>query len=155
MTPCPHTYARPTRFTKINNAVVVRLQCDLCGALLGERPKAGINIGAIPEFDANKFAQWQQREQEAHRRERLQEAAGQDDEWWERYNAYLRTPHWDNVRRAVGRRDGICTVCFEAPPEQAHHLTYRSFNLFGMSFPCECTAVCTDCHERLHNQEVV
>lgn len=153
MTPCPHTHSHPTRHTKSNGANVVRLQCDRCGAGLGEKPKNQFPFDQLPVFDTVKFEQWQQREQAARRQECLLESVERDADWWQRYREYLQSPHWRHLRLLVLERDGICTVCYEAPPAQAHHVSYQSFDLHGLSFPNECAAICADCHNRLHEKD--
>jgi hypothetical protein len=129
------------------------MQCDRCGQGLQERPKAGVDLAALPEFDNAKFIAWQQRDAEARNRERLTGARERDDGWWERYNAYLLTDHWRQVRRIVLQRDSVCQACFTAASEECHHVSYKGFNRWGISFPVECAGVCQPCHERLHGED--
>lgn len=71
------------------------------------------------------------------------------EEWWAGYTAYLQSDHWRAVRRLVLRRDPVCQKCLLAGSEQAHHLTYATFNHHGFSFPAECVGVCVSCHEAI------
>lgn len=150
MTDCPHTYTHHTKFTKANGAVVVRMQCDRCGAGLQERPKLGQNMASLPEFDGEKFKEWQRRENEARREERLTNSQVKDDAWWERYRQYLQTEHWNKISQLVRVRDVWCQVCFGNRCDQAHHISYKSFDRLGYSFTVECVGVCVDCHRQLH-----
>jgi hypothetical protein len=56
---------------------------------------------------------------------------------------------WAAIRRRVfARSKGWCEACGIARATATHHLTYR----FGRSPPLWCLrAVCSDCHDRLHN----
>lgn len=83
-------------------------------------------------------------EEEARRIEREQNEA----EFWDRYNAYLRSPEWRAKANAVLARAGhVCEGCGVARASTAHHVTYE--NCFA-EFLWELRAVCTSCHDRFH-----
>lgn len=86
------------------------------------------------------------REQEQRDRER----AEQSKEWWARYDAYMRSPQWREKRDAVMRRaGGFCEGCGKERATQVHHLTYAHL---CAEFLWELRAVCTPCHERIHQE---
>jgi 5-methylcytosine-specific restriction endonuclease McrA len=153
MTDCPHTHQTATLYTKSNQATCVRMQCDRCGAGLREKPKSGFNLQYLPNFDLGKFEQWNEREAAAPQREWAASKTIRDAAWWERYTQYLATDHWKTVSALVRRRDPLCQVCFEFSSQQAHHVSYASFNAHGLSFPVECAGVCDQCHDRLHAED--
>tara|TARA_R110002020_G_scaffold50858_7_gene144124 strand:+ start:982 stop:1383 length:402 start_codon:yes stop_codon:yes gene_type:complete len=70
------------------------------------------------------------------------------EEWWARYNKYLKSPVWAEKRRRVMERDNhLCQACCKRPAEQVHHLTYeRVCNepLFDL------ISICVICHNELH-----
>jgi 5-methylcytosine-specific restriction endonuclease McrA len=70
---------------------------------------------------------------------------------WLTFAAYLNSEHWHDVSRIVRQRDQTCQSCFQFPSEEAHHLSYDTFNKSGFSFPQECVGVCRECHSnRVH-----
>lgn len=85
---------------------------------------------------------WEQRQQEIAR-----EREEENRQFWEQYNAYLRSPVWQKKRTLVIQRaGGICEACRSAPAVQAHHLTYNHVfcePLFDL------VAVCIRCHDEI------
>lgn len=80
---------------------------------------------------------------EQYRREKER----QNEEWWQRYTAYLKTEAWRRKREAVLKRDNfVCRACLSRRSVQAHHLTYQHVGdepLFDL------VAVCMECHEKI------
>lgn len=133
-------------------------QCLRCGKGLEavkKHPLSSAAEGALEPYDEHAYAQWraQWRDRVESLRATVQE--GEQDDWWERYEAYLRTPEWARLRTAVlGRDKGVCQGCLGRsglPATQAHHLTYVHL---GQEFAWELTSVCLSCHERLHGRRL-
>ena len=65
-----------------------------------------------------------------------------------RYEAYLETEQFDNIRQAVFNRDGRkCVVCGSTDILQAHHLTYR--NVYNEPTQ-DLITLCKTCHSIFH-----
>lgn len=148
---CQHEKCEPRRHIKSNGITVVRLQCLTCGRSLRELPKAEHAVDLLPVFDlsiqerieAIQNQEWQV-QQELN--------AAKKSEWFLNYNEYLQHPHWRRIREVVILRDHVCQVCFGRRATQAHHLTYDSYNKWGVSFATECAGICDHCHGVLHKQ---
>lgn len=70
------------------------------------------------------------------------------EEWLERYNEYLQSPAWKELRAKVIARDGgVCRGCLSARAEVVHHLTYA--NVFN-ELAYELVTLCHACHVRAH-----
>jgi hypothetical protein len=126
-----------------------------CGRQLKSLQKARFIVSNLPWFDTEIENAWLAESNKAFQEARKNEDAAQamrEGEWWERYNLYLESEHWQRVRNIVLRRDTICQVCFEVVARQVHHLTYQSYNNVGMSFSVECVGVCNQCHDKLHGK---
>lgn len=154
---CPHLESELRKRTKANKSVVVCRQCMSCGRSLGEVPKNSVNIDMLSEFDpainigwmAIQNEQWQSEKKKADEQQERREG-----DWWIRYNDYLSGAHWYHIRRVVLGRDVICQSCLKNRATEAHHLTYQSFNRWGMSFANECVGLCKSCHEELHGRNL-
>jgi hypothetical protein len=146
---CSHVTTEVRRRVKSNGAVVVCRQCVDCGTSLGELPKHQFVVESLPEYDYTLNERWRTEYNQRFRDIADVEQAKRTEEWWTAYNAYLQTPHWRKIRKIVLQRDPTCTACLEYPSEQAHHLSYESYNKHGFSFAHECVGVCVDCHRRL------
>ena len=65
-----------------------------------------------------------------------------------KYEAYLQTEQFNNIRQAVLARDGYkCVVCGSTDMLQAHHLTYR--NLYHEP-TSDLITLCRKCHSIYH-----
>lgn len=65
-----------------------------------------------------------------------------------RYRRYLRSPHWQALRKQVLRRAGWrCECCGRRGPLDVHHLTYERFGRESMG---DLQALCRDCHDEAH-----
>lgn len=155
MNHCKHEHSIPTRREQANGVTVVFLQCQQCGGGRAIK-KDGVDLAALPPFDAGlrgdywaaRSAEYQRLADDFNRGVVLrknQERA----EWWADYTAYLKSDHWRTVSFYVRRRDPICQKCFLKDSEQAHHLSYATFNRLGFSFPAECVGICRDCHDEI------
>ncbi len=74
-----------------------------------------------------------------------------DDEK-EKYQAYLCSPEWGNLRREVHERaKGKCERCGAFPIHAVHHLTYtRKY----AELPEDLQAICEFCHAFVHGKEL-
>ena len=71
-----------------------------------------------------------------------------------RYQAYLRSAHWRQLRARIMRRDGYtCTDCGSTWNLQVHHLCYRP-NLED-ALDEDLTTLCKECHEKVHGRRIV
>ncbi len=72
--------------------------------------------------------------------------------FFKEYGDYLRSDAWKAKRRLVFKRaGGVCEGCGLLEATEVHHLTYaHKMN----EFLFELVAVCTECHERLHEDVV-
>ena len=164
---CQHPLIKPTQATKSNGVVCVYLQCANCGAKIKETRKGDYSVAALPLFDL----QLQEKEHERITaiRENLQEQwnnerdsewkseqAQKDKGWRDKYNIYLRTPHWQQVRRRALVRDGfLCQNCFCKVTESSahgHHISYEAYNRLGFSFAFEVVSLCRSCHDSFHGK---
>lgn len=158
---CAHANVRPTRAIKSNGVVCVYIQCRDCGEKIREVSKKDFNVNILPAFDEN--LRRHTREQMSEQRKEIagrwldemeQERSNQDAEFWRKYSAYLRSPHWRNLRLAIIRRDKFqCQNCFDPVTEQSahvHHTSYVGFQRLGYSFAFECVTLCRECHEDFH-----
>lgn len=113
-------------------------------------------MDALPDYDPGIGERYRKLCHEQAQRESAHLAWEQENKmgkWWERYNTYLNSDHWKQVRRRVIQRDVVCQVCFHLSASQAHHISYSSFNKYGVSFPIECVGVCESCHDSMHRKE--
>ncbi len=154
---CAHDTVVPTKYRKSNGVVCVYLQCADCGENVREARKADYDVATLPWFDEafrerQREHRWTQRQQ-AYQQERER----RDAAWWMRYTQYLRSSHWQNLRRAVLERDGYrCQNCFRHVTDMdahIHHQSYVGFNRVGYSFAFECVTLCPRCHEEYHGNE--
>lgn len=162
---CQHTQANPTRFVQSNGVTVVVLQCEQCGANLGQRKKSNYDLASLPEFDVEKREnvgdlrskyhrdQWQAKQDE-YERERRQKIG----EWWDAYNHYLCSQQWQQLRRRVIARDGfLCQNCFRkvtVDNANVHHISYEGYKNTGQTFAFECVTLCRSCHDAYHEREM-
>lgn len=71
----------------------------------------------------------------------------ESNEWWRRYNLYLRSPEWRaKAALVLDRAHHRCEACGTRPATDVHHLTYK--HVFD-ELLWELRAVCTECHEKL------
>lgn len=64
------------------------------------------------------------------------------------YKEYLRTDHWQGVRRAaLERADHKCQTCSASKNLHVHHRTY---DRRGYEEPGDVTVLCADCHKTFH-----
>lgn len=173
----------PTKAKKANGVICVYLQCQKCGEKTQEAPKRLYNIDDLPWFDVGlredsngrkntRYQElWenrreeirqdqeqklrilqQQREEQSLEYQRHREE--QDRLWWEKYNQYLASPHWTNLRKNVINRDNCrCQNCFIPVTEESahvHHTSYVGFNRLGYSYAFECVTLCRKCHVEFH-----
>lgn len=64
------------------------------------------------------------------------------------YGAYLKTSHWQRVRKeALKRAEHRCTLCNTANGLEVHH---RSYKRRGCERPADVVVLCDSCHGRHH-----
>lgn len=154
MDACIHPFWELRKRTKSNGVVVVAKQCKDCGSSGGEVKKDQFDLSKLPDWDNALVERRQKKWDEENKR--VQELNSQRaSEWWIGYNKYLSTDHWKKIRSIVLKRDYFCQICFCRESEQAHHLTYDSFNKFGYSFATECVGLCTICHDLIHGRDAL
>ena len=133
-----------TRRVQSNGAICIGNQCRVCGrfAVVSKR---GVDVAALPEYRSNEA--WGVLLSALSGRDYLREREAHSAIWWAEYDAYLKTPAWQNRRRRVlDRANGICEACLEAKATQVHHTTYRHA---GNEPLWELRAICGSCHEKL------
>jgi HNH endonuclease len=65
-----------------------------------------------------------------------------------RYDEYLRTPEWKDVRRFALKRAGDrCQTCNRSGPFHVHHRTYERR---GRESLADVLVLCADCHKAFH-----
>jgi hypothetical protein len=76
--------------------------------------------------------------------------AGAEAERKEKYNTYLTSPAWYDLRaRVLQRSGGLCEGCGDRMADHIHHLTYERF---GREMLFDLAAVCRECHTVIHNR---
>jgi len=153
-TECKHTSTRPTRAVKSNDVACVYLQCQQCGEKIKEVSKRDYDVARLPEFD--KALRDRVRNHNNERRQEMSQQArdAESVSWKAQYNAYLKSEHWQQLRRRVIQRDHFeCQNCFSRVTEgsaHVHHMSYDGLNRVGHSFAFECVTLCRKCHEDFH-----
>lgn len=152
-TSCDHVRRLPVRFVDSAGRPGVRLQCQRCGQTGGNVKQNGYDVDKLPAFNQALVDRWAEHCQ-AIRQARWERGQNEKrDAWFAQYGAYLRSTHWQSVRRRVIVRDGFaCQLCqrrVEANTAEVHHLSYATYNQVGMSLPAECVTLCHACHERI------
>ena len=143
------------RVRKIANGTTQYVpQCLICGFAIGNPLKQSDFPNRPPEWDETLKKRWELKQQVKFQQEReqfkMQQAARVGD-WWDEYNAYLRTPEWESRRRLVMlRSQGICEGCRKRTAKEVHHLSYAHV---GQEFLFELVALCKECHDRWHALE--
>tara|TARA_Y100000310_G_scaffold232390_1_gene235188 strand:- start:9176 stop:9829 length:654 start_codon:yes stop_codon:yes gene_type:complete len=64
------------------------------------------------------------------------------------YSDYLRSDHWDRVRKLARKAaGGRCQVCNSRERLEVHHRTY---DRRGEEHPADLTVLCSGCHQKFH-----
>lgn len=67
------------------------------------------------------------------------------------YAAYLRTPHWAEVRAAsLAYAEHRCQLCYSPDRLEVHHRTYERL---GHERPADTIVLCASCHEWHHRKD--
>ncbi len=144
---CEHEETEFRRMTMSDGRPLFVVQCLECGHNKGSVRKAsipGIQLLNMQPFDEGLRQRWQ--DCRMARLEELRQAKNR--EWWDEYDAYLRSPEWQAKRRAVLERDEhLCQGCRKQLANQVHHLTYER-KCREMLF--DLVSVCDDCHSSIH-----
>jgi 5-methylcytosine-specific restriction endonuclease McrA len=73
------------------------------------------------------------------------------EDWWDWYNAYLRSPAWKERRRICFENAGWkCNRCGTTKKLTAHHRTYARV---GRERQKDLECLCEGCHSAHHDQE--
>lgn len=66
------------------------------------------------------------------------------------YGLYLKTPHWQSVRKAaLARAENRCALCNDIQNLEVHHRTYSRR---GAERPADVVVLCGACHSRFHGK---
>lgn len=152
---CPHEETSICKVIVRGGSVQYRHQCSRCGEFVG----SPIAHSKAPPDAPSADHELQQKLEAAHSEEReriiqrhVRQQKNRDSKFWEEYKIYLRSPEWKSKRDKVLKRAGsICEGCGERAATQIHHLTYK--HVFS-EFLFELVAVCDNCHERAHADEI-
>lgn len=155
---CDCQDAQATRRMTADGKLTVWLQCKRCGRAIKSLKKSDYTMDELPPFDPDKNRNWYERAQKARtevwqewERKRNEQREEQNQAWWEKYNQYLTTQAWHNLRQRVMERDNhTCQACLRRPATQVHHLSYHFYNELGGSAAFECIAICDQCHQKIH-----
>ncbi len=72
--------------------------------------------------------------------------------WHERYEQYLKSSDWKELRAKVLERDNMqCKSCGCSEATEVHHLTYDGYNA-GFTPLWQLESVCRPCHESIHGR---
>lgn len=74
--------------------------------------------------------------------------------FWVKYEKYLHSKQWKELRESVFKRDNYQCVLCGAKANHCHHLTYGAFVKFGESKRLECISLCKSCHEEVHGHKI-
>lgn len=149
---CAHEEQATVARTYGNGASAAWLQCVACGGGI-RAVKTSIPLAELPPWSG----ELQERFRSAAREEieRRQNAVAMEREargadWWARYDAYLLTPRWQELRRRVlARSRGLCEAFMDGcnrTATEVHHLTYDHV---GDEPIFDLAAVCHRCHDRI------
>lgn len=146
---CEHEQQRLTRRQVRGGAVQYVYQCVTCGSSMNQ-PIAHSRIASefagqeIVDFDETIERSYIERRVAELNQERDTKLAAMRTE----YAEYLKGPKWaDKRRRVLGRCNGICEGCGDAPAVEVHHLTYEHAQ---DEFLFELVGLCKACHKRAH-----
>jgi 5-methylcytosine-specific restriction endonuclease McrA len=156
---CDHTEVALRRraiWTKGKQTYHIWKQCMRCGKgieAVKKHPLSSVREDELEPYDEQLQAQWREKWQARVAELRAERDEQKNEDWWAEYEAYMRTPQWQEMRARVLARDGrVCQGCLGAsgvPDTQVHHLTYEHL---GHEFAWELVTVCRVCHERLHGR---
>lgn len=144
---CAHIHQETRKRTLSNGSVAYWDQCMKCGRGIRARKKSEV-IGTPEDWD-----------EELHRREQDRLSAQyqrlhdeKNREFWDTYNAHIRSDKWRELRRKVIKRcGGICEGCAVNDVDHIHHTTYTHL---GNELLFELLGLCHDCHERTHGHAI-
>lgn len=154
---CAHINSKPTRRTISSGRVITFLQCQDCGGGRAGKMKEFPDVETLPEYDetiSDRYYKQKEEEREEQRKAFEKERTEKKSEWWVKYNEYLESAHWEEIRYIVLERDPKCLCCLQKMSSQAHHLDYSNYNRYGITFPVDCIGVCEGCHGLIHGKQV-
>ena len=139
--PCTRTEVR-MRSIRGGSSQWIR-QCLDCGQPVGNPVKA---VPDCTAFDNDLVESYL----EEHAQERRLSAEAERKRWWTLYQEYIESDAWKALRARVLKRDGgMCQGCLDARATEVHHMSYRNF---GAEFAFELVALCSSCHQRIHQR---
>jgi len=156
---CDHAGSVPRILIKSNGSKGVRIQCTACGWMTSidiSQSKFQMENLDLIDDDLLSAGRKNQRDYESGQREQRKEAHGGNgylgrNEWFEKYDEYLNSIEWRELRELVFSRDSYtCQSCLSSPAEQVHHLSYEMYNKNGHSMAFELISICESCHKEIH-----
>lgn len=131
-----------------NDRNVIYEQCTHCGWTNKNKPKKIINAEIRGCYQKEYDDEWYERRNQEYNW--FNNSAEPQTNFWVRYNVYLASNEWKNIRIKIFERDSnLCQICKIKPAEQVHHTTYK--NVFKEKLE-DLIAVCTECHEKHHKE---
>lgn len=132
---------------------VVYEQCRQCGKAskdaLPSRHLSPAEKMALPRFDETAREAYIARKSQQREVVRRSARLNRSGPWWERYNAYVKTPQWQDKRVRVLQRDNyVCQGCLKRPATEAHH-TKAGYDHLEHEPLFELVALCGVCHKAL------
>jgi 5-methylcytosine-specific restriction endonuclease McrA len=154
--PCPHDRTEIRRRVLKSGQVRYCRQCLTCGSGTVAVAQSNVpNIATVRDFDPSineAYCTTRARRQAVIKQKHIRLQKAEKAEWWRWYDEYLRSPAWRRKRKLVMDRScGACEGCRSRPADHVHHLTYDHV---GHEFLWELVAVCTGCHDRVHERKV-
>lgn len=126
-------------------------QCATCGAKFRNLKACEVPAPARTNptaYDEDLNASYHRRISEEQQKHYEAAKKKEKEAWWRWYNAYLQSPEWARKRdKVLKRANGLCEGCGEAKAIQVHHKTY---DRVGQEMLFDLVAVCTRCHEAIH-----
>ena len=149
---CLHENTVLTKRQVTGGSYQIVYQCSKCGhptssPISKDEAKKLSNGKSIPPFDNALKENWDSRKKSS------MEDILQDDksEFWSSYDKYLSSKEWSDKRKLVfNRANNLCEGCLSNPAEEVHHINYEHV---GNEFLFELVAVCSSCHNRLHEEK--
>jgi len=126
-------------------------QCIQCGKTSQPVKKTAalveLNGDTAPEYDNDLESKWNNHKSKEYDKVRKEYRKKRVDD----YGDYLSSKAWKEKRQKVMKRaNWICEGCGENPASEIHHISYEHVK---NEFLFELVAVCSDCHDRIHEAQ--
>lgn len=139
-----------------NGRKIIQTYCQSCSRVFGSmHKKNNINVqNVIMEFDENEkktLNQIYDKQIEviwSHLRQYYKDSYTKKQEWFNKYNEYLKSSEWKEKRLLVLKRDKFkCQSC-GGIGQHIHHLSYET--VFNEDIN-DLVTLCINCHKSIHN----